>query len=81
MEVRDRRALRRSAVIPMTGWAVGRFGIKRTYMIVIALFTAGSALYGRADWFRVLKALRGGMPMPPGMTVMASPRDRTGSAS
>ena len=43
-EVRDRRVLRRSVVIPVTGWAADRFGAKRTYMAAIALFTARSAL-------------------------------------
>ena len=60
--------------------AAGRFGTKRTYMIAIALFAAGSALCERADWFGVLKGLGGGMLMPPGMTIMTPPRDRTGWA-
>src|SRR5215831_6337986 len=33
-----------ATVIPVTGWAADRFGIKRLYMTALALFTAGSAL-------------------------------------
>jgi EmrB/QacA subfamily drug resistance transporter len=65
-----------ATVIPMTGWAADRFGTKRTYMIAIFLFTAGSALCATA-WsinvligFRVLQGLGGGMLMPLGMTIM-----------
>jgi len=64
-------------VIPMTGWASERFGAKRLWMVVVALFVAGSALSGLA-WsagslivFRVLQGLGGGMIMPAGMTILA----------
>src|ERR1700754_454944 len=33
-----------AVVIPMTGWASERFGAKRLWMIVVALFMTGSAL-------------------------------------
>ncbi len=64
-------------VIPMTGWASERFGARRLWMIVVALFVAGSVLSGLA-WsagslivFRFLQGLGGGMIMPAGMTILA----------
>ena len=64
-------------VIPLTGWAVERFGAKTMYMTSLALFIVGSALCGLA-WsagslivFRVLQGLGGGMIMPVGMTILA----------
>ncbi len=64
-------------VIPMTGWAVERFGAKRLWMVVVALFMAGSALSGLA-WsadslivFRILQGLGGGMIMPAGVSILA----------
>src|SRR5579884_7107 len=66
-----------AVVIPMTGWASERFGAKRLWMTVVALFVAGSALSGVA-WsaeslivFRVLQGLGGGMIMPAGMSILA----------
>ena len=35
-------------VIPLTGWAVDRFGTKRMWMISVALFLGGSALCASA---------------------------------
>jgi MFS family permease len=66
-----------AVVIPMTGWASERFGAKRLWMVVVALFIAGSALCGFAwsagslIFFRVLQGLGGGMIMPAGMTILA----------
>src|SRR6476660_1128307 len=37
-----------AAVIPVTGWAVRRFGARRLYLIALVVFTAGSALCGLA---------------------------------
>ncbi len=65
-----------ATVIPLTGWAIHRFGTKRLYIISLGLFMAGSALAGLA-WsdtslivFRVLQGLGGGMIMPAGMTLL-----------
>ncbi|UFS94803.1 DHA2 family efflux MFS transporter permease subunit [Nocardia huaxiensis] len=75
-----------AAVIPVTGWAIGRFGAKNLYLTAIVLFALGSLLAGLA-WnaesliaFRVLQGLGGGMIMPIGMTVMmrASTPERMG---
>ena len=65
-----------ATVIPLTGWAVDRFGGRRVWMTSIVLFIAGSLLSGMA-WnieslivFRVLQGLGGGMLMPTGMAIM-----------
>ncbi len=64
-------------VIPLTGWAIERFGAKRMYLISLTLFLLGSALCGMA-WsagsligFRVLQGLGGGMILPIGQTILA----------
>jgi EmrB/QacA subfamily drug resistance transporter len=66
-----------AVVIPLSGWAVHRFGAKPVYMASLALFITGSALCGLA-WssgvliaFRILQGLGGGMIMPVGQTIMA----------
>jgi EmrB/QacA subfamily drug resistance transporter len=63
-------------VIPLTGWAIDRFGAKRVWMTSILLFVLGSALSGAA-WsigsliaFRVLQGLGGGMLMPTGSSIL-----------
>ncbi|NKZ05699.1 MDR family MFS transporter [Actinomadura latina] len=71
------------SVIPLTGWAVDRFGGRRVWLTSIVLFVAGSVLSGLA-WnigslivFRVLQGLGGGMLMPTGMAILtmaAGPR-------
>src|SRR5690349_6560074 len=66
-----------AAVIPVTGWAARRFGAKRVYVLSLILFTAGSALCGRATSteqlvvFRVLQGVGGGMILPIGQLMMA----------
>ncbi len=66
-----------AAVIPLTGWAVDRFGTRRVFMSAVAVFVAGSVLCGIA-WsagaliaFRVVQGLGGGLVMPVGMTILA----------
>jgi EmrB/QacA subfamily drug resistance transporter len=65
-----------AAVIPVTGWAVRRFGARPLYLIALVVFTAGSALCGLA-WsstsliaFRVLQGVGGGMLTPIGQMVL-----------
>jgi len=64
------------AVIPLTGWAVRRYGAFRIYMQALILFTIGSFLCGLASstgeliFFRVLQGVGGGMLMPTGMTLL-----------
>jgi EmrB/QacA subfamily drug resistance transporter len=64
-------------VIPVTGWAMDRFGAKRMWMISLVLFVGGSTLCG-LSWsatslifFRVLQGLGGGMILPIGQSVLA----------
>jgi len=64
--------------IPLTGWAVERFGAKRMWIISLALFLLGSALSGAA-WsiqslivFRILQGIGGGMIMPIGQSIVAT---------
>ncbi|RZS36495.1 EmrB/QacA subfamily drug resistance transporter [Herbihabitans rhizosphaerae] len=66
-----------AAVIPISGWAVERFGAKRVWIAALALFTAGSAASGLA-WsveslivFRVLQGIGGGLLSPVGQAVLA----------
>ena len=66
-----------AVVIPVTGWAVDRFGAKLMWMTSLTLFIAGSCLCGAA-WsanslivFRVLQGLGGGMILPIGQSMVA----------
>jgi EmrB/QacA subfamily drug resistance transporter len=66
-----------AVVIPVTGWAMDRFGARRMWMISLVLFVAGSVLCGAA-WsatalivFRVLQGLGGGMILPIGQAILA----------
>src|SRR3954451_3440956 len=66
-----------STVIPLTGWAMERFGGKRMWMLSVTLFLAGSTLCGLA-WsveslvvFRVLQGFGGGMILPIGQAILA----------
>jgi EmrB/QacA subfamily drug resistance transporter len=65
-----------AAVIPVSGWAAGRFGAKRLWIGSVVLFTLGSVLSGLA-WstesliaFRILQGVGGGMIMPVGQMVL-----------
>jgi EmrB/QacA subfamily drug resistance transporter len=64
-------------VIPLTGWAVERFGAKPAWVVSIVVFVAGSMLCGLA-WsagsliaFRVVQGVGGGMIIPLIQTVLA----------
>jgi EmrB/QacA subfamily drug resistance transporter len=66
-----------AVVIPVTGWAVDRFGHKRMFIISLSLFIVGSSLCGLA-WsansliaFRVLQGIGGGMILPIGQSMLA----------
>ncbi len=66
-----------AAVIPLSGWAVERFGARRVMLAALSVFIAASALCAAA-WsadsliaFRVLQGLGGGLVMPVGMTILA----------
>ncbi len=64
-------------VIPITGWAVDRFGSKQMWLLSLMLFLAGSVLCGIA-WssgsliaFRVVQGIGGGMTLPLIQTILA----------
>src|SRR5262249_30469408 len=64
-------------VVPLSGWAVERYGARATWTVAIAVFTLGSALCGVA-WsagsliaFRVVQGLGGGMIVPVMQTILA----------
>ena len=66
-----------ATVIPLTGWAMERFGGRNLWMLSVALFLVGSVLCGLA-WsttslivFRVLQGFGGGMIMPVGQAILA----------
>ncbi|MEU8141311.1 MDR family MFS transporter [Nonomuraea sp. NPDC048901] len=77
-----------SMTIPITGWAVGRFGTKAVWLTSLVLFAGGSALSATA-WsvgaliaFRAVQGLGGGLLMPVGQAMMAqvAGQDRMGRA-
>jgi len=66
-----------ATVIPLTGWAMERFGGRNLWMLSVVLFLLGSVLCGLA-WnttslivFRVLQGFGGGMIMPVGQAILA----------
>jgi EmrB/QacA subfamily drug resistance transporter len=67
-----------ATVIPITGWAIERFGARPVWLVSLGIFTVGSLLCGLA-WsagsliaFRVLQGLGGGMIIPLIQTVLAA---------
>jgi EmrB/QacA subfamily drug resistance transporter len=67
-----------ATVIPLTGWAMDRFGAKAMWMFSLSSFVIGSVLAG-ASWspasliaFRVVQGIGGGMIMPIGQSMLAS---------
>jgi EmrB/QacA subfamily drug resistance transporter len=66
-----------ASVIPLTGWASERVGVKPLWLGALGLFMLGSLLAG-LSWsigsliaFRVVQGLGGGMIMPLGQTILA----------
>jgi EmrB/QacA subfamily drug resistance transporter len=66
-----------SMTIPITGWAVARFGTKQVWLVSLTLFVLGSVLCGLA-WsvasliaFRVVQGVGGGLVLPVGQTILA----------
>jgi EmrB/QacA subfamily drug resistance transporter len=66
-----------SMTIPITGWAMERFGAKTIWITSLVLFLLASVLSGLA-WsieslivFRVLQGMGGGMLIPAGQTMLA----------
>src|SRR5438132_1216730 len=66
-----------AAVIPLTGWAAERVGVKPLWLASLFVFVAGSLLAGLA-WsvdsliaFRIVQGVGGGMIMPLGQAILA----------
>ncbi|MEV6850464.1 DHA2 family efflux MFS transporter permease subunit [Actinoplanes sp. NPDC051411] len=66
-----------SMTIPITGWAIGRFGGRAVWLTALSLFIVGSVLCGAA-WsagslivFRVVQGVGGGLLMPAAQTILA----------
>ncbi len=65
-----------SAVIPLAGWMMDKFGAKRIFLATIVFFTLGSALCAMAQTieqlivFRIVQGLGGGMVAPIGMAMI-----------
>lgn len=77
-----------AVLLPTSSWIADRFGHKRTYVIALFLFTAGSALCGLA-WsenaliaFRIVQAVGAGCIMPVAMTIVSEifPPEQRGQA-
>lgn len=66
-----------SASIPLSGWAIVRFGPKTMWIASLLLFITGSVLCGLAwniaalNMFRLLQGFGAGMVMPIGQTMLA----------
>jgi EmrB/QacA subfamily drug resistance transporter len=66
-----------ATVIPLTGWALERYGARAVWIVCVALFLVGSMLCGVA-WsagsligFRIVQGLGGGMLLPLGTAILA----------
>src|SRR5215469_2901637 len=81
-------AVANGASVPLTGWLMGRYGVVRTFVGSVALFTIASFLCG-ISWnlpslilFRILQGAVSG-PMIPGsqaLLIMIFPPERRGTA-
>ena len=66
-----------ASVIPLTGWAAGRFGTRPVWLASLGLFMAGSLFAGLSPSIgsliaaRVVQGLGGGMIMPRGQLMLA----------
>jgi len=75
-------ALAVAMTIPVSGWAFHRFGARRSWMVSLTVFVAGSALCGVA-WstgsliaFRIFQGIGGGMLLPLAQTILANAAGR-----
>jgi EmrB/QacA subfamily drug resistance transporter len=71
-----------AAVIPLTGWAVRRYGAFQVFMLSLVMFTVGSGLCAVATSireliiFRALQGIGGGLLLPTGMTLLVQAAGR-----
>jgi EmrB/QacA subfamily drug resistance transporter len=78
-----------AVTIPLSGYLADRFGIKRTYITALVIFTVGSIMCGLAwssgvlIFFRILQGLGGGalMPLALAMIYRVFPPEERGLAS
>lgn len=78
-----------AAVIPVSGYFSNRFGIKRMFIICLALFTTGSLLCGMAQnevaliIFRIIQGIGGGalFPLSQAIAFGAFPQEERATAS
>jgi DHA2 family multidrug resistance protein len=79
-----------AAIIPIAGYLGNRYGIKRLYLLCLALFTLGSMLCGFAptlEWlifFRVIQGIGGGGLFPLAQTIALSafePQERANASA
>ncbi len=75
-------ALAAAMTIPVSGWAFQRFGARRSWMVSLTVFVAGSALCGVA-WstgsliaFRIFQGIGAGMLLPLATTILANAAGR-----
>ena len=89
--------LAQAAVIPVAGYFGNRFGIKRIFMLALALFTVGSLLCGLSPHlatgsaglnlliiFRLIQGIGGGMLFPLGSSIAFAafpPQERAASSA
>ena len=81
-------AVANGVTVPLTGWLMGRFGVVRTFVTSVLLFTAASLLCGVA-WnigslvgFRILQGAVSGAMIPGSQALLISifPTDKRGTA-
>ena len=81
-------AVANGASVPLTGWLMGRYGVVRTFVASVFMFTIASILCGIAwniDMLIVFRVLQGAVsgPMIPGsqaLLLMIFPRERRATA-
>jgi EmrB/QacA subfamily drug resistance transporter len=81
-------SLTEGVVVPASAWLGARFGLKRLYIVALALFTVGSALcalaggLGSLIFFRIVQAIPGGILPVTCQTILYRmiPREKLGTA-
>jgi EmrB/QacA subfamily drug resistance transporter len=69
--------------IPLSGWSADRWGMRRTYICALAMFTAGSMLCGLATnivsfgAMRILQGMGGAMMTPVGRLILLRSFDKS----
>jgi len=67
-----------AVLVPASGWFAGRFGVKRVFMVAMAVFTLGSACCALSDSLaqlvasRILQGIGGSMMTPVGRSIVVA---------